>query len=144
MPAKEESAGAARRGRAALVALKRPEGEERRAQTPARSHSAPQNTCSVATAVRGPLANVTNNVGSPGSVAAFRVDPTNGAMTFLQTALAGFNPQGIALTPDGRYAIVINGTSNNVVEEVYALPIMPDGSFGAAAAPTLYPDGNSV
>lgn len=85
---------------------------------------------------------VTNNVGSPGSVAAFEVNPTNGAMTFLETAAAGFNPQGIALMPDGRYAIVINGTQNAVVEDVFALPILADGSFGAPAAPTLYPDGN--
>ncbi len=84
---------------------------------------------------------VTNNVGSPGSVAAFGVD-TNGALNPLGNALAGFNPQGIALTPDGRYAIVINGTSNDAVEEVYALPLNADGSIGSPAAPTLYPDGN--
>jgi 6-phosphogluconolactonase (cycloisomerase 2 family) len=84
---------------------------------------------------------VTNNVGSPGSVAAFSVD-ANGLLTSLGNALAGFNPQGIALTPDGRYAIVINGTQNDVVEEVFALPLNADGSVGAPAAPVLYPDGN--
>ena len=84
---------------------------------------------------------VTNNVGSPGSVAAFAVDPS-GTLSSLGNALAGFNPQGIALTPDGRYAIVINGTINDVVEEVYALPLNADGSIGTPAAPSLYPDGN--
>lgn len=84
---------------------------------------------------------VTNNVGSPGNVAAFSVDP-NGVLASLGNSPAGFNPQGIALTPDGRYAIVINGTQNDVVEEVFALPLNADGSIGAPAAPVLYPDGN--
>jgi 6-phosphogluconolactonase len=85
---------------------------------------------------------VTNNVGSPGSVAAFAVDTSDGTLNSLGNALAGFNPQGIALTPDGRFAVVINGTVSSTVEEVYALPLNADGSVGVAAPPSLYPDGN--
>src|SRR5690606_26474722 len=85
---------------------------------------------------------VTNNVGSPGSVAAFEVDPLAGELASLGNAFAGFNPQDVALTPDGRYAVVINGTISATTEEVYALPLNADGSFGVAAPPSLYPDGN--
>ncbi|MGP1309597.1 MAG: beta-propeller fold lactonase family protein [Phycisphaerales bacterium] len=84
---------------------------------------------------------VTNNVGSPGSIAAFEVE-SDGALTSLGNALAGFNPQGIDITPDGRFVVVINGTQNDVVEEVYALPLNADGTIGMPALPVLYPDGN--
>ncbi len=84
---------------------------------------------------------VTNNVGSPGNLAAFSVDP-NGLLTSLGNYPAGFNPQGVALTPDGRYAVVINGTISATTEEVFALPLNADGTAGPSAPPSLYPDGN--
>lgn len=52
----------------------------------------------------------------PGSVSAFTINPRSGALTAVQGSpfAAGSNPLGVAISPNGKFAYVINYNSANV------------------------------
>jgi 6-phosphogluconolactonase len=61
---------------------------------------------------------VTNTIGSQpllqGEVTQYSYDPTSGALSKVNTYLAGTTPSGIAIAPKGQYLYVANFGSNNV------------------------------
>lgn len=68
--------------------------------------------------------------GKPGgAVSAFSIDPTTGALTFLnQQASHGVAPCHLSVDQTGRFVFVANYSGGNLA----VLPIAPDGSLGAA------------
>lgn len=66
---------------------------------------------------------------APGAVFAFDVDPATGALIHRRSVRAGNWPNGIAITPDGGRAYVVNSGSNNVS----AYDIGADGSLSELA-----------
>ena len=64
-----------------------------------------------------------------GSVTAFEVDPTSGALRQLNAvASGGTAPVYASVHPSGRYLLVANYDSGHIA----VLPILPDGSLGTA------------
>jgi 6-phosphogluconolactonase len=64
---------------------------------------------------------------TPGQVGAYRIDPDAGALTFLGAVSSGGDGPPF-VTVDGAWVLVANYTSGTVA----VLPVMPDGSLGAA------------
>lgn len=75
---------------------------------------------------------VTNTIGAPpalqGEVSQYSFDGTTGALTRVNTYLAGTTPAGVAITPKGEYLYVTNFGSNNVSGFVIA----SDGTLSPA------------
>ena len=75
-----------------------------------------------------------------GSIAAYRIDPETGKLTFLNIRSAeGRGPCHISIDPDGRFAYVSNYSSGNI--SVY--PIRENGSLGEAVDVVQH-EGSSV
>lgn len=76
-------------------------------------------------------ANETERIGDEeaGSVSAFTVDPMTGALTLLNTVSSGGKgPAHLSVHPSGKFVLVANYFGGSVA----VLPILPDGSLGAA------------
>lgn len=68
------------------------------------------------------------NERTPGTAAAFRLDPTTGQLTFLNTASSGGNgPTHIAVDRSGRVVMTANYTAGTAA----VLPITPNGGIAA-------------
>jgi 6-phosphogluconolactonase len=64
-----------------------------------------------------------------GGVSAYRIDPKNGALTFLnRTSSHGAQPNQVVVDPSGKVAVTVNYTSGSLA--AYALE--PDGKLGEA------------
>jgi len=64
-----------------------------------------------------------------GTVSAYRIDPRNGALTFLnKTSSHGAQPNQVVVDPSGRVAVVVNYTSGSMA----AYKLEPDGKLGEA------------
>lgn len=84
---------------------------------------------------------VTNNVGSPGSVTSFRVNP-NGTLTLAGTFNnVGVNPQDCGLTADGTRLIVLNATASVTTEDLYTARVNGDGTIVVNPSPNTVGDG---
>ncbi len=76
-------------------------------------------------------ANETERIGDDeaGSVSAFTVDPNTGALSLLNTVSSGGKgPAHLSVHPSGKFVLVANYFGGSVA----VLPILPDGSLGAA------------
>ncbi len=77
--------------------------------------------------------------GKNGSVSAFAIDRTNGNLRLLNVVSSqGAGPAYLSVDASGKYAFVANYFGGNIA----VLPILPDGSFGAAAQ--VHQDKDSV
>ncbi|HMO56974.1 MAG TPA: lactonase family protein [Roseiflexaceae bacterium] len=66
-----------------------------------------------------------------GAISAFAIDPSNGALTFINRQLThGATPCYVSITPNGRWALVANYMGGNIS----VLPISEDGSLAPASA----------
>lgn len=77
-------------------------------------------------------ANETERIGDDeaGSVSAFTVDPNTGALSLLNTVSSGGKgPAHLSVHPSGKFVLVANYFGGSVA----VLPILPDGSLGAAS-----------
>lgn len=77
-------------------------------------------------------ANETERIGDDeaGSVSAFAVDPNTGALSLLNTVSSGGKgPAHLSVHPSGKFVLVANYFGGSVA----VLPILPDGSLGAAS-----------
>lgn len=75
-----------------------------------------------------------------GAVSAFRVDPTTGALTFLNSqATHGTDPCHLTVHPSGRIVLVANFMSGSVA----VFPVAEDGTL-AAASHVVQHEGSSV
>ncbi len=77
-------------------------------------------------------ANETDRMGEvdPGSVSAFEIDRKDGSLKLLNTvASGGAGPAHLSIHPSGRFVLVANYFGGSVA----VLPILPDGSLGAAS-----------
>ena len=85
-----------------------------------------------ATGTRMYSANETDRMGDadPGSVSAFAIDRHDGALKLLNTVgSGGAGPAHLSIHPSGRFVLVANYFGGSVA----VLPILPDGSLGAAS-----------
>ena len=76
-------------------------------------------------------ANETERIGDEeaGSVSAFAINPADGQLQLLNTVSSGGKgPAHLSVHPSGRFVLVANYFGGSVA----ALPILPDGSLGAA------------
>ena len=76
-------------------------------------------------------ANETERIGDEeaGSVSAFAINPADGQLKLLSTVSSGGKgPAHLSVHPSGRFVLVANYFGGSVA----ALPILPDGSLGAA------------
>lgn len=84
---------------------------------------------------------VTNNVGSPGSVTSFRVQP-DGTLTFVGVySNVGVNPQDCGVTADGTRLIVLNATASVTTEDIYTARINADSTITVNPVPNTVGDG---
>ncbi len=77
-------------------------------------------------------ANETDRMGDadPGSVSAFAIDRTDGSLKLLNTiGSGGAGPAHLSIHPSRRFVLVANYFGGSVA----VLPILPDGSLGAAS-----------
>ena len=77
-------------------------------------------------------ANETERIGDDeaGSVSAFAIDPLTGQLKLLNTVSSGGKgPAHLSVHPSGRFVLVANYFGGSVA----VLPILPDGSLGAAS-----------
>lgn len=75
--------------------------------------------------------NETEGIGADesGSVSAFKIDPSTGGLTFVNSVLSGGKgPTHLSLHPSGRYLFVANYFGGSVA----VIPIQNDGSLGKA------------
>ncbi len=76
-------------------------------------------------------ANETDRVGNPrqGTVSAFKIDPSDGRLTLLNTAPSGgAGPTYVSIHPSGRFLLVANYFGGSIA----VLPILTDGRLGPA------------
>jgi 6-phosphogluconolactonase (cycloisomerase 2 family) len=84
---------------------------------------------------------VTNNVGSPGSVTSFLVNP-DGTLALAGTNnTVGVNPQDCGVTADNTRLIVLNATASVTTEDIYTARINPDSTITVNPVPSTVGDG---
>ena len=67
---------------------------------------------------------------NPGSISAFAINRADGQLTLLNTVSSGgAGPTHVSIHPSGRFVLVANYFGGSVA----VLPILPDGSLGAAS-----------
>ena len=70
------------------------------------------------------------NAAGEGTVSAFAIDPSSGALTLLNTVRSGgAGPTYVSLHPSGRFLLVANYFGGSVA----VLPVLADGRLGEAA-----------
>lgn len=84
---------------------------------------------------------VTNNVGGPGSVTSFTVNP-DGTLNFVGLFNnVGVNPQDCGITADGTRLIILNATASVTTEDIYTARINADSTITVNPVPNTVGDG---